>query len=203
MKNFFATVMICSVIGTPALAQSGLNVYLGGGGAIPLDPTEFTDFWELGYNAGAAVGYSFGSGLELIAGIDYSTFSLDGDALLDDLGTFGADIDISGGDITMLSLGAGLKFNIGKGGSFSPYLIGMGGIFTLSISEVTVSSDGLSESAEFEDDETAFGAAFGGGFEMGISSSANLFVESTYRIAFTEDESTKYLPIRIGLVFGM
>jgi hypothetical protein len=58
-------------------------------------------------------------------------------------------------------------------------------------------------SAEFVEEETAFGAAVGGGFEMGFSSKASLFVEGTYRIAFTEDESTKYLPIRIGLVFGM
>jgi len=141
MKNFLAIVLFCSVIGTPALAQSGLNIYVGGGGALPLDPTEFTDFWGLGYNAGAAIGYSFGSGLELIGGVDYSNFLLDVDDLLDDLGALGMDIDISGGDISMLSLSAGLKFNIGTGGSFSPYLIGMGGMYTRSISDVTVSTD--------------------------------------------------------------
>ncbi len=203
MKNIFATVLFCSLIGTPAVAQSGLNIYVGGGGAMPLDPTEFSDFWELGYGAGAAIGYSFGSSLELIGGVDYSKFSLDGDALIDDLGDFGTDIDISGGDISMLSFSAGLKFNIGTGGSLSPYLLGMGGMYTLSISDATVSIDGFSETAEFVEEETAFGAAFGGGFEIGFSSKASLFVQSTYRIAFTEEESTKYWPVKIGLVFGM
>ncbi len=50
--------------------------------------------------------------------------------------------------------------------------------------------------------ETAFGLAVGGGLALAVSPRARLFVEPMYRIAFTAEESTKYVPIKIGVVIG-
>ena len=65
-----------------------------------------------------------------------------------------------------------------------------------------MSANGISESGELGENETAFGLAVGGGLALAVSPRARLFVEPMYRIAFTDEESTKYVPIKIGVVIG-
>ena len=142
MKRFFATFLLCAVVVAPIFAQSGLKIYLNGGGSIPSGPSDFTDFWKLGFNVGAALGYPFESGLELVGGINYSRFPIDSDALVEevldlvDLGDFDINLDVSGGAISMLSLSSGLKYNIPTSGSVTPIWSGVSA-YTFSLSVIS------------------------------------------------------------------
>jgi len=176
---------------------------------------EAGDFYKPGPVGALALGYDLNGSFTLLAGVDYARLGVDEDALFADfVATVPAEfaslprstIVVEGGDTTFLTGSLHLKASIlGHASPISPYVIGGGGVTRVSADEATV---GVSIPG-FEDAETVLGyattapsIAFGGGLDLKVGP-LSVFGEGRYYIAFTEDESTKHMTLRVGLSLGL
>lgn len=82
-------------------------------------------------------------------------------------------------------------FQTSEESTFHPYLIGGAGVYNMK-----------SNFDDFDDDsETKFGINGGAGFNVAMGG-ASVFIEGRFHNVFTEDESTNFVPINIGVRFG-
>ena len=197
------SVAVC-VAGAQASAQSVTTIYVSGGASIPISPELFSDFWNPGYNIGGGVSRSLGSTgrLALQGFVDYSTHSMDEDALLSGAGVAGAAVTTSGGSVNFITVSENLRLMLSAPESKTrPYLMGGAGIFRASASDLTVTGGGMSVTQGFDESETKFGLGFGAGLDIGLNARSGVFVEARYSIGLTAPEATHFLPIRIGIFF--
>lgn len=205
MFRAWVLLLVAAVVVSTATAQEEkkLVLSLSGGLSFPSQPQDFSDYWNMGFNVGAGIGYSFSPSLSLGGSFDYSNFSFDADALLHKAGFAGYGISISGGSASIITVHANLKFSlIPQGASVSPYLLGGLGFFSLSASDVKVSYQGLNATVS-PGSESAFSIHFGAGLDIPIAQTTDLFLQLAYGIGFTEDKSTNYLPVKSGVFFKL
>lgn len=171
------------------------------GFSLPSAPHDFSDFWKTGFNIGGAIGYPLEAKLTFQACVDYNSFTYDKDRYLRDYDFPGLEILIDGGNVSIVTASANLKGMLLPQGSFvSPYFLGGLGLFRFSLSDMTMSSQGQSQTLKGTS-ETAIGVFFGAGFDFAINRRVNFFAEGKYGVGFTEDESTQYFPIKFGFSF--
>jgi opacity protein-like surface antigen len=177
------------------------SFFVNAGFSIPSAPDEFSDYWKTGFNIGGGIGHSLTPNVQFQGIVEYNSFGFDGDKLLEDYGYGGTGISVSGGTASIVTASANLKTLLSAGKSSStPYFIGSLSFFRLSTSDATVSYMGMSETVD-GDSETAAGVAFGAGINIEMNPNMNLFIEGKYGVGFTENESTQYLPLKVGLEF--
>ena len=175
---------------------------LSTGFAIPSAPDDFAESWNSGYNLGASIGYPLSPNLTFQGCLDYNSFTLDEDGFLGG-GLFSRSAN--GGTTSIVTASANLKAILSsQGSSVSPYFTGGLGFFRLSFGDVTVTDHeypgGFSQTVD-GDSETAISIFFGAGLEFAINEKVNFFAEGKYGIGFTEDESTRYFPVKLGFSF--
>ena len=203
MKNLLYIVLAVIIFCSLSFSQGGgrdkkAELYIGGGLSFPMSPEEFSDYWSMGFNAGGGVGYRFGPNFSGNAYFSYNSFSLDEDEFL---GGTSSEVDISGGTVSIILVTANLKaLLIADPRQVTPYLLAGLGLFSLSVSDVTISYMGYEYSGDTSDSESAFGIVFGGGVDIPVSPTIKVFLEVGYAIGFTEEESTGYLPVKGGLI---
>lgn len=200
----FAAVVLCASM---AMAQSQAKpvIYLGGGLSMPLGPTEFKDYWKMGFGFGGGVGVSVGPQIELIGKVSYNMHSFDSDKLLSDLEAEGEDVTgvtIDGGDIKILAFGADFKyiFTAGEEAKFKPFMIAGLGMANLKYTDVTVSDETL-EITIPSGSTTEFALSGGAGFDYMFSPKAGFWFDARLATVLTEGETTTYLPFQVGLKF--
>jgi len=202
MKKYLLLLIIPTLLINLSFAQDAkkIQLFLSGGISIPSSPTEFTDYWNLGFNGGAGIGYVFSPNFSANAYFDFNTMALNEDNFLGDLGA-PSGVSIDGGSINIITVMANVKGNlIAKPKSISPYFkVGIG-LFSLSATDVTVSYMGVSMTESLDASEEALGLIFGGGIDFPVSPNILIFIEGNYCVGFTEDESTSFIPIKGGLI---
>jgi opacity protein-like surface antigen len=202
MKKFLPFFVLALFLLNFSFAQDArkIQIILSGGISIPSSPTEFTDYWNLGFNGGGGIGYIFSPNFSANAYFDFNTMSLNEDKFLNDLGA-PPGVSIEGGSINVITVMANVKGNlITKPKSVSPYFKAGIGLFSLSATDVTVSYQGQSQTVSVDASEEALGIIFGGGIDFPVSPTVLVFVEGNYCVGFTEDESTSFIPIKGGVI---
>jgi opacity protein-like surface antigen len=216
MKRAMFLLLAVLILSPHANAQgdSSFQVIFNGGYSLPQKPDVFKDAWNNGYNLGGGVGYRLGR-LMFQGLVNYDRFSIDVDGVMNvlteeigfDPTMLGLDINIQGGDVSVLSLTGEVKVAFVEGsGPVNPYVIGGGGIGRLSTDDVTVSlelfGERLEETVESES-ETKPMATLGGGVDIPIGERAAVFAEGRYQWVFTSDESMGFVTIRGGVRVGL
>jgi len=210
-KLWLAVAALCAVSASLHAAEGGTTVRAAGGLAAPASG-DFDEAFKSGPHLSLAAARHFGRHFSVLGEIEYTKFPLDKSKVEEILNDFGEDgdlfaqlggqISITGGDTTFLTGSALLKGSVlGSDHSFSPYVIAGGGAThrESAASEITLRILGFSESESFEgSSETAASVTFGAGFDFAIGTSAGLFVEGRYHIAFTDEDSAKYTSLRLG-----
>jgi len=192
------TVQTDDVITDGFAQHKKVELYIGGGLSFPMSEG-FSDMWSMGFSAGGGVGYRFGSNISGNANLSYSSFPIDEDKFL---AGAPSGVEISGGSVSVVLVTANLKvLLIANPQEVSPYLIGGIGLFSLSVSDVTVSYLGTTVTANTSASESALGIVFGGGVDIPVSPSLKIFLEAGYVMGFTEGDSTEYLPLKGGIIF--
>ena len=200
----FAACLSIILSNKPATAQSRNIVSLCGGISIPLKPDLFNDYWGAGYSIGAGYGHFLNARqtVALQTWLNYSSHPLDEDELLKAVGGVGSDVSISGGSADILTIAVNLKVSTGSVDSKAvPYLTAGAGLFRLSASDATFVGSGQTISQEFGEAEHKIGLSFGAGLNLNLTDRSGIFVEAKYEIGLTEDETTQYIPLRIGVFF--
>ncbi len=194
------------VLSGQALAQARRGqVELFAGGAIPLAPDGFKDYFKVGYSLhgqyvmfpSERLGVSFGAAYEL--------FSFNGDKFIEDLGLgdYTDYIDVTG-NADIVELAVGLRPYLTPPTANTQFFLLGQGTYNMLGTEMTaeINIPGYySEKVTEKGDENKFGFAVGAGFEMPFSSTMNLIIQGLYRHIFTEDEATTFVGITAGIVF--
>lgn len=176
LKTALILMVVLQMAGQVFAQKRNSQWELFAGGAVPLAPEFFKDFFEVGISIHGQHVMFPSPKLGVSIGAAYETFT------------------------TKISSNA--KLEIGEVGvGLRPYLssiesnlqIFLFGMATYDLLRVTAGS--------FENDEQKFGLAFGGGLEFPAGPRFNIILQAVARNIFTEDESTSFLGITGGLVF--
>lgn len=178
-----------------------VKLYLNGTLAWPLSPSDFSDYYKIGFpNFGAGLGFAVSPSISFMAYFDYHHFGFNGDEYWHDLG-LGGLFTVSGHDATIITISGNLKAAVPTGAA-RPYFIGGAGLMMLSISSGSISGGG--EVFRFDaQSENAFSFNAGLGADFPLASEASIFIDGRMVFGFTEDESTLFLPLRLGFIIGL
>lgn len=181
-RNIFPSLAVAALISLgahTAEAQQGLMFGVGGGATIPLG--NFDDVAKTGWHGMAVVGYNSPS-----SPVGFRVDGLYGEN----------DFDASGGKTKLAGGLASAIYAFSTGGKARPYLIGGAGLFNVKAS-VNVGGNTV------EDSETKFAAGGGLGLAFPIGSDSRLFLEGRYVSVFTDTRSTSFIPLTVGVTFGI
>ena len=136
---------------------------------------------------------------------DYVTFSPDQDKYRSELaqlfGNAATGYSIDGGNISILSVNANAKWTLLPIPVVSPYLTGGIGLAQLSSGDLTVKYNGAAVGGFPKvNGETKTAVNIGAGVDLKFGGIA-LYAEAKYTWILTEGNSTKYIPISIGITF--
>ena len=165
-----------------SVAQAQVNVGVGGGVSIPLG--DFGDAAKTGWHGLAIVGYDLPSGLGVRGDFYYGQNNAKG---------------VPSGVSAKWKLAGGLGnvlYSFGSPGGAHPYIIGSVGFMDL---KATASSGGASASAS--ETKVTFGG--GAGIKFKAGSNASIFVEGRYLTINTSGENANFIPITVGVSFGL
>jgi hypothetical protein len=194
------------ILSSQALAQARRGqIELFAGGAIPLAPDEFKDYFKVGYSLHGQYVMFPSERLGVTFGAAYELFSFNGDKFLDDLGVaeYRDYVDVTG-NAHIVELAVGVRPYLTPATANTQFFLLGQGTYNMLGSEMTaeINIPGYYSGKEtVKDDENKFGIAVGAGFETPFSSTMNLIIQGLYRHVFTEDEATSFLGITAGIVF--
>jgi len=203
MKKFAIVAILLLVAALPAFA---LGPSIGFGVQADYASLNFvpplSDVYGAGYGGGAHLDIGFAMLTARISG-DYMRFSPDVEKFKAATGVPAnviANVSVDGGVISIISANANLKWEILPLPVVSPYLTGGIGLASISMSDVTVKVPGQPDvpvTTPSAETKTTANLGAGVNFNLGIS----LFIEAKYTWIFTDNTSSTYVPVTLGVTF--
>jgi opacity protein-like surface antigen len=167
-------------------------------------PDPLKDSYGLGYGGGAHIDINFVPMLSLRVTGDYLSFSLDEGNFKNYVaavaGVQASDLSVDGGRIGVLTFAANTKFTFLPLPVLSPYLTGGVGTSTISVSDLTVKYQGIATPAAGVNGQTKFSANFGPGVDLSLGG-VTLYLEAKYTWIFTDNSTSTYVPVSLGITF--
>jgi hypothetical protein len=211
MKSFFRILLLVCVTSTVAFSQvdpapqgGHLELFVGGGTALPYLPSPSSTFWAPGINVAAGFGYRtvpgpLGYGT-IFGTVEYSHFFFDRDGLFHERNINPAGVVVSGDPSYAITVMAMFKGTFAKDvDAIGPYfLMGLGGMHVVSGEIVTSGTDRRSRP---KDTKTGIAWQLGVGVDFPVNERTLAFVECKYYMAFTSSPGRQYFPMSAGLRF--
>ena len=194
MKKAIFTMAIILVFAAGATAQvsTPVSLYLGGALSVPAS-SEFNAGFQMGYHGLASVGYKLGPNFQVAGKLEYHNFFFD---LADFMG-------IDGGDTKVWMYGVDGRYSLGLPAiPLKPFLVAGTGIARMSWDEfegTSLTASILNEVIPDPVSKVYFNV--GGGLELKTVPSFSLFVQARYVRVATDNVSTSFIPISLGLKF--
>jgi outer membrane protein W len=159
---------------------------------VDLPMGSFGDFYDMGFGGGVTYVHSLSPELSLTGSVGYHTFSKEFSEP-DPAGTI-----VSKNTFSTIPIMAGVGYALGTG-EFVPYIHGAVGLHLMTFdSEETQAGVTASSSTS----ESKFGFVPSAGFLYYFAPTTALNVNAGYNMIFTEGETTNYLGILAGVMFG-
>lgn len=175
------------------------SLYAGGGVSVPSADRTFKDFYHPGYHGFAGVGFSTMPMIQLVGKVEFHNFS----------SKFSLIPDLDGGEKKILMFGVDAR--LAPSMPMMPlkpfFLVGAGlGKITNKdfTSPVTLAGTDLTDLAELNagrPDESKFYYNIGVGLELFSNPAFSLFVQGKYVSIASDNTSTQFVPISLGLKF--
>lgn len=201
MKTLKLTAFIL-LISIQLMAQVKISLKLGGGGAMPLSPSNLKDNWKVGLGGGAGLDIALPGSIVIEGEVDYFKYAVDSDKLVKSYGGGTTGISVSGGAISMLSVTGNLKlFLIPKISPVTIYLFGGGGLTSMTAEDTKISYMSVSQTVSGTTESKPCAQA-GGGIQISLGSTG-LFAEAKYLSIFTKDNTTASAVVKAGLIFSL
>jgi hypothetical protein len=167
---------------------------------LPTGPEQFSDYWNPGFGLGGGIGLPLTPTLSLEAAVSWTGLQFDETGFLEDLGIPPLGASIEGAGISILTVSANAIARLGQPGSrVMPYLAAGGGMMRLASGDISVMGPGGPLTVQGAS-ETALLVEAAAGLEIAVGSSNAVFAEVRYGVGLTEDETTTFLPIRVGAI---
>ncbi len=182
-----------------AFGQNHTIIELGSG--ISKSVGDGSEYWNVGLNINWELFQKVSENLLFGGRFAYNRLSPNEDELKKEFnGNSDIDLDVSG-SASIIELLPSIRIVSSKNQNQKIQFVGQIGVGCHILKRKTeISSAGLHLMTEIF--EIEFGTNFGGGIIMGISENAKLSIYPMYNIIFTEEESTKYFALNIGISFG-
>lgn len=194
-----------TLVNSIVLAQEKKFEFSVGGGLSPfLGPDVMEDFYALGFNVRAGVGYLISPNFTIGGNFVYDSFSVDEPT----------GFTIDGGTFSVIEILAEGKFYFRPNNSeisTNFYVLGGFGVTRPKISDITISAPDTPSQNFSSITELEFMAALGIGGKFNATSSVGIFAELRLSILFSqgnevnfpslEEDEIVYLPITVGFVF--
>ncbi|MEW5796347.1 MAG: outer membrane beta-barrel protein [Candidatus Zixiibacteriota bacterium] len=198
MKKVFTVLAILLAFGSTLSAQvpgSPVSIYAGGALSIPTAPESFKSYYKNGYHGFVGIGLPASPVIELVGKVEYHTFSFDFDQ---------AYSEYSGGTNKVWMFGGDVKVNPSLPAfPVSPYLLGGLGFAAIQQTEFdgppSLTLSLLNESVS--ENQTKLFWNIGGGFSLATSPVFSLFAQVRYVNIATDNESSAFIPVTVGLKF--
>ena len=188
MKRIVSVVLAAGATLAISAATANAQVAIGVGGGVAIPIGAFSDAnkgaAKTGWHGLANIGYDLPSGLGVRGDFYYGQHSIKG---------------VPSGVSAKWKLAGGLGnvlYSFGSPGGAHPYIIGSVGFMDL---KATASSGGASASAS--ETKVTFGG--GAGIKFKAGSNASIFVEGRYLTINTSGENANFIPITVGVSFGL
>lgn len=180
MKRIVSVVIAAGAVMMLATTSAHAQVSLGVGGGVTLPLGDFKDVAKTGWHGVANVGYDMPSGLGVRGDFFYGQNSFKGNA----------------DGKTKLAGGLGnLVYNF-KSASVQPYVIG-------SIGFMNVKGEASAGGLTFSGSETKIAFGGGAGLKFKAGTDSHIFVEGRYITVNTSDNNVNFIPITVGISFGL
>ncbi len=215
MKKLLLVCLLAAWGGT-ASAQPDVRLYGFLGPSSPLAPNVFSDFWNVGYTAGAAAGVLLNGTFEVVGGVSYHHFPIEEAEFLGDAETLGIDLTLDGGAITVFSGTMRLRANLEASKRFAPYVFLGTGVHRRTLQDFTIATS--EDAVTFEGDaETTFGFEVGLGVGLILTPRVQFYAEPSVTVLTTElskrdfnlnlnlakSDNTRFLPVRFGIRYDL
>ena len=174
------------------------QIELFAGAAFPLAPDAFKDYYKIGGSLHGQYVFFPSPTLGICLGAAFEGFTFDGDKYLEDIGATGSGFTVEG-NASIAEFGVGLRPYLTKPEANTQFFLFGMGTYNALREEATVSGPSGSEKAELDDSK--FGVAVGGGFELPAGEKLNIIIQGLTRFIFTEDETTSFVGVTAGVVF--
>jgi len=206
MRIGFMTLCFLLLLSVSAFSQKAkkpqevVDYFFNSGVSLPLNPSEFDNFFPPALNAGAGIGYEFSPNWLLRGYVGYHRFILNRTdyansypALRNGRGS------VTGGDIDMFDFFFGFVSRITKKQNrFDPYFLMSGGIVQMVTKSIGVTMPDTSYTLPSELD-VSIAVQIGAGVNYALSEHVIVFLEANYNYAFSGEDRTQYLPVKAGI----
>ncbi len=202
MVLFFSTIIIAQNDNVVTKSPSKYTVQVFGGLGFQTAPTDFSDYWRIGFIGGGAITMKASETWSFRGRIDYGYHLLNSDKFIDELkselsdnGYIVDEITAEGGSIQYYNFDIDLIFYVIP----KLYLVaGAGGAFIGNeITTVKVNKVGF----DVNEEDTEFGGniSLGLGYEITLNEKAHLFFEAKFnRQLFSDTGNISTFPILVG-----
>jgi Outer membrane protein beta-barrel domain len=211
MKKSLLAILVTLCVLSQASGQVKFVGGVHGGLGFSSFPKPANDYYGSGFLFGAHGEIALVKFLTLRLNIDYASFPSDKTKLAQLLaqsnGVAASDIVFSGLNTTDFSVFLdGLVTLPIQGSRITPYGLAGLGLNFLSASDGTLTYQGVAQpqaTIKASESATKFGINFGAGSQFSLARTISLFIEVKYVLIFTDVANTSYIPIVVGVSFGV
>lgn len=188
-----------------AEAAPGVRFFADAGVVLPTGPAVFDELWQPSVGIGAGAEYGLSDTASLWGRLDYARFALDEGEANGAFYTQGPAAGVSGGDLTIWGLQAGVRLRP-VSGLVRPYLDLGAGVRTIDADDIEVSYFYWQTGERMTYDigfvrETRLAFSAGLGLLYTPRASFGLFADAHIDVMLTEGERTHFVPLRVGVLF--
>jgi len=182
--------------------ENNLVLLFNTGISIPSIPDRFSNNWMTGFNGGIGLGYQLGNNSQLIFHVNYNYHLFDKDNYLEQIGEGNSNLGFDGGSTSIITAYIISKAIFIPSRIVSPYLILGVGYMNISRSNTTLNL--FSETFTIKGKSFGVFSLVGGvGISIAMSDILALFAEANYNVGFNKEETTGFIPIKLGLAIKL
>jgi len=200
MTSLILSVLLSSAL--PGQEQKQRYLFVGGGMSLPLYPQNFSNNWKLGYRIAGGLMTSLSQILQLGIEAEYNNFPLDQERVSYYLFS-GQGYRITGGSAGIFFVSPILKLMFSRARDrLSGFVSLRVGYHHESVSDLTI-SDGTNSNTSSGTSHSAVSMGVGVGLDIPINEGVGIIFQSELVNAFTDVQSTQYVPFSGGFRFSL
>lgn len=185
----------------PAHAFPAPKFSIAGGYVWPASPGSFTDRWNAGAAASAALSFRLDTRLAVSLEAGMYRLNFDTNTYESQLAGDFPGVQVTGNDVTVFPVTVGGEFSLTGWGNTRPYVAAGCGFYQVSVSDGSVTGTGAG-AVEFPDlTDQAFGVRAGVGVRTLVTPSITLFADVTVHYAWVSPDPLALVPLRVGVRF--
>jgi len=195
-------VNIHSALGQQAETNAkSAEFYFNSGISVPKSHNNFAEFYDKSFNVGFGIGYDLSPSFLICFELAYNNFRLDGERFINSHENLKGTA--SEGDEAIYSFTVGTKARLSTSNdNIRPYLKVNFGFMHRKYEDLYVEAFDPDTSFVLpEDFDTSIMLHFGVGIDIKITKEFYLFGEAKLNHAFTKEESTQYIPLKVGILY--